>query len=85
MVAASTLVVIVLNLILGLIIPAALYLVMRKKFGKNPAAFFVGCSNRTPESDAFPFWYSGNGAYGNRRMGHGAWVCRAGGEVLEGT
>ena len=43
MVATSTLVVIALNLILGLLIPAVLYLIMRKKFGANPVAFFTGC------------------------------------------
>lgn len=44
MVAVSTLIVIVLNLILGLIIPAVLYIITKKRFGKNLAAFFTGCA-----------------------------------------
>lgn len=44
MVAKSTLVVIVLNLLLGLVIPAVLYMILKKKFGGNRTAFFTGCA-----------------------------------------
>lgn len=43
MVAVSTLIVMVLNLILGILIPVVLYVIIRKKFRGSRIAFFTGC------------------------------------------
>lgn len=43
MVPMSTMIAMALNLLLGLMIPAVLYLVMKKRFGGNRIAFFTGC------------------------------------------
>jgi len=43
MVAVSTIIAMAVNMLLGLVIPAVLYLVMKKRFGHNRKAFFVGC------------------------------------------
>lgn len=43
MVATSTMIAMAVNMILGLVIPATLYIVMKKHFGHNRKAFFIGC------------------------------------------
>lgn len=43
MVATSTMIAMAVNMILGLVIPATLYIVMKKRFGHNRKAFFIGC------------------------------------------
>lgn len=44
MVPMSTVIVIVINLLLGLVIPAALYMIMKNRFGANRVAFLIGCA-----------------------------------------
>lgn len=43
MVAMSTMIMMAINMILGLVLPAVLYLVLKKYFGNQRFAFFVGC------------------------------------------
>ena len=43
MVSMTTMIAMAVNLILGIIIPAVLYLIMKKRFGNNRIAFFTGC------------------------------------------
>ena len=43
MVSTTTIIAMAVNMLLGLIIPAALYLIMKKRFGDNRFAFFTGC------------------------------------------
>ncbi len=43
MVATSTIIAMAVNMLLGLVLPAALYFVMKKRFGHNRKAFFIGC------------------------------------------
>lgn len=43
MVSTSTIIAMGINLLLGLIIPAVLYFIMKKRFGDNRVAFFTGC------------------------------------------
>ena len=43
MVATATVIAMAVNMILGLIIPAVLYIFMKKRFGHNRFAFFTGC------------------------------------------
>lgn len=44
MVATSTIIAIAINLLLGLVIPAVLYVVVKKKFAGERKAFFIGCA-----------------------------------------
>ncbi len=43
MVAISTIIAMTVNMLIGLVIPAVLYLIMKKRFGHHRMAFFVGC------------------------------------------
>lgn len=43
MVAVSTMIAMAVNMLLGLVIPAVLYFLMKKRFGGNRIAFFTGC------------------------------------------
>ncbi len=43
MVATSTMIAMAVNMLLGLVIPAVLYFIMKKRFGHNRKAFFIGC------------------------------------------